>query len=181
MKPFVIAAAMFAAATAAAPAMAANVGVSISVGQPGFYGRINIGDFPRPEVVYTQPVLIRPGPVTYPRQPIYLRVPAGYEQNWGRYCSRYDACGQPVYFVRDSWYRDVYAPRYYQPRPAPRPVVVVRNPPPRTVVVRPVIRHDDHRRDDRGPGRYGHGNGRGDGPGNGRGDGPGNGNGRGPN
>jgi len=172
MKKVLLATLTLAAATG--PALAADVGVSISVGQPGFYGRINIGDFPRPELVYAQPVVIQPAPVAYPRQPIYLRVPPGHEKNWGRYCGRYDACGQPVYFVQDTWYRNVYAPRYYHPRPAPRPpVVVVHNPPPRTVVVKPVvIRHDDHHRDDRGPGKGNNGNGRGNGNGNGKGHGP---------
>ena len=32
-------------------AIAADVGVSISVGQPGFYGQIDIGNFPQPRVV----------------------------------------------------------------------------------------------------------------------------------
>jgi hypothetical protein len=31
-----------------ASAFASDVGVSISVGQPGFYGRIDIGDYPAP-------------------------------------------------------------------------------------------------------------------------------------
>jgi len=34
------------------PAHAADVGVSISVGQPGFYGQIDIGDFPQPQLIY---------------------------------------------------------------------------------------------------------------------------------
>ena len=33
-------------AAVAAGSPAANAGISISVGQPGFYGRIDIGDFP---------------------------------------------------------------------------------------------------------------------------------------
>ena len=35
----------------AAPAQAADVGVSISVNQPGFYGRVDIGD-QRPVLIY---------------------------------------------------------------------------------------------------------------------------------
>ncbi len=42
------------------------------------------------------------------RQPIYLYVPSAQQQNWGRYCGRYGACGQPVYFVRDEWVRERY-------------------------------------------------------------------------
>lgn len=93
-----------------APAFAANVGVSISVGEPGFYGQIDIGDYPRPTVIYDQPVVIHRTRVV--EQPVYLRVPPGQERRWSHYCGRYNACGRPVYFVRDTWYRDVYAPRY---------------------------------------------------------------------
>lgn len=105
---------LFAALTAAAamPAFAADVGVSISVGEPGFYGRIDIGDFPPPVLIYPQPVEILPPPPGMVRQPIYLRVPPGHAKNWRKYCYRYHACGQPVYFVQDRWYNDVYVPRY---------------------------------------------------------------------
>jgi hypothetical protein len=86
-----------------------NVGVSVSVGQPGFYGRIDIGNAPQAAVIYPQPVIIqRPPAVLVHRPPIYLRVPPGHQKNWGRYCGRYEACGQPVYFVRDEWYRSHY-------------------------------------------------------------------------
>jgi hypothetical protein len=54
----VLYAALFAAC--AAPAFAADVGVSISIGQPGFYGQIDIGNVPQPQVVYAQPVVIQP-------------------------------------------------------------------------------------------------------------------------
>lgn len=100
------------AAAASAPALAADVGVSVSVGQPGFYGRIDIGNYPQPAVIYPQPVVIAPAPYAVVQQPIYLRVPPGHAKNWGKYCGRYNACGQRVYFVQDGWYRDVYAPRY---------------------------------------------------------------------
>lgn len=105
---------LFAALTAAAamPAFAADVGVSISVGEPGFYGRIDIGDFPPPVLIYPQPVVIQPPPPGIVHQPIYLRVPPGHAKNWRKYCYRYHACGQPVYFVQDRWYSDVYVPRY---------------------------------------------------------------------
>lgn len=96
----------------AAPAIAADVGVSINIGEPGFYGRLDIGDFPQPAVIYSEPVIIERGPGYGSRAPIYLRVPPGYEQHWRRYCRQYDACGQPVFFVRDRWYQDTYAPHY---------------------------------------------------------------------
>ena len=105
--------AAIAAALLIAPAglaLAADVGVSISVGQPGFYGRIDIGNAPPPQVVYPQPVVI--APVAVAPEPIYLRVPPGHQKRWGRYCRRYNACDRPVYFVRDGWYNEVYVPHY---------------------------------------------------------------------
>ena len=95
---------------------ATDVGVSINVSQPGFYGRIDVGRVPGPLVIFPQPIIIEQRPVAVIRQPIYLRVPPGHEKNWGKYFNRYGACGQPVYFVQDNWYRDVYAPRVYEER-----------------------------------------------------------------
>lgn len=109
MKRFVFAAAL---AAAAVPAIAADVGVSISVGQPGFYGRIDIGQFPHPALIYPEPVIIQPAPIGVIRRPIYLHVPPGHAKDWRKHCHKYNACGQPVYFVQDSWYNEVYAPRY---------------------------------------------------------------------
>ena len=96
----------------ATPAFSADVGVSISVGQPGFYGQIDIGNVPRPPVVYAQPVVVAPSPEYVSVQPIYLHVPPGHEKHWGKHCAEYHACGRPVYFVRDDWYNNEYAPRY---------------------------------------------------------------------
>jgi hypothetical protein len=97
-----------------APVLAADVGVSVSIGQPGFYGRVDIGNVPPPVVVYPQPVVIQQAPQVVVRQPIYLRVPPTHSRDWRRYCARYAACNQPVYFVSDGWYRDVYVPAYQQ-------------------------------------------------------------------
>ena len=104
MKRLVTIAAL--AALAAAPAFAADVGVSVSVSQPGAYGRIDIGRFPQPQVVVAQPVLIQQPRVVIaqPVQPVYLWVPPGHQKNWGKHCHRYGACGTPVYFVQDEWY-----------------------------------------------------------------------------
>lgn len=102
-------AALALAVSAAAPVFAGgNVGVSIGINQPGVYGRVDIGNYPQPAVVYAQPVLITPAPVAVYQQPIYLYVPVVYQQNWGRYCGRYNACGQPVYFVQERWVRERY-------------------------------------------------------------------------
>jgi hypothetical protein len=87
--------------------------VAVTVGQPGFYGQIVLGDpYPAPQVIYPQPVIIQPPPVAVVQPPMYLRVPPGHMKQWARYCGGYGACGRQVYFVQDSWYQNVYAPRY---------------------------------------------------------------------
>jgi len=97
------------AAAAAGPAVAqTSVGVSIGINQPGVYGRINIGDVPRPALVLPEPVIIAPPRVAVQRAPIYLYVPPAHQQDWRRYCGRYSACGQPVYFVQERWVRERY-------------------------------------------------------------------------
>jgi len=111
LRYFLIATAL-AAATLTTPALATDVGVSVTIGQPGFYGRIDIGDFPYPppRVIYRQPRIVER--VYIEREPIYMRVPPGHAKNWKKYCHRYDACGYPVYFVQDSWYEHDYVPNY---------------------------------------------------------------------
>lgn len=110
MKKFLIAAAAVVALTT--PVLAADVGVSVSIGQPGFYGRIDIGDYPYPQplVIYRYPRVIER--VYIEREPIYMRVPPGHAKNWRKHCYKYDACGERVYFVRDSWYNHDYVPYY---------------------------------------------------------------------
>jgi hypothetical protein len=85
-----------------------SVGVSIGINQPGVYGRINIGNYPQPVLVTPQPVIIVQQPVAVVRQPIYLYVPPGHQKHWGKHCYRYNACGQPVYFVQEQWVRERY-------------------------------------------------------------------------
>ncbi len=154
-SPFKLLFATVALAACAAPALA-QTNVSISVGQPGFYGRLDIGDFGRPPVIYERPVIVRE--VRHVRvEPIYLRVPPGHRKKWKQYCGRYDACGRPVMFVRDDWYTNTYAPRYRERH--------------YRVVERHHDRHDRHdRHEDRGHGKgHGHGHGNGHGHGHGRG------------
>jgi len=111
MKFFIIAVALAATFTLT-PAIAADVGVSISIGQPGFYGRLDIGDYPPPKVIYRQPRIIER--VTIERPPVYLRVPPGHRKNWRKHCREYNACGERVYFVQDNWYQQEYVPRYQE-------------------------------------------------------------------
>jgi hypothetical protein len=89
-----------------------SVGVSIGINQPGVYGRIDIGNTPPPRVIYPQPVVIAQSPVAVYQRPIYLYVPPGHQKNWGKYCNRYAACGQPVYFVQEDWIRERYDHRH---------------------------------------------------------------------
>jgi len=109
MKTFLFAALL---GICAVPAFAGDVGVSISLGQPGFYGQIDIGNVPRPTVVYAQPVVVARTPEYVAAEPIYLHVPPGHEKHWNKHCGEYHACGRPVYFVRDDWYNNEYVPRY---------------------------------------------------------------------
>lgn len=159
MKTFVTAAALAAAIFGAAPAMA-QTNVSISVGQPGFYGRIDVGDFAQPQLVYAQPVVIER--TRYVGAPVYLRVPPGHRKNWNKHCRAYNACGQQVYFVRDDWYANTYAPRYREQhyRVAPREVRYERD-------GRDGRDGHDERRghDDEHDNGHGHGNGHGNGHG----------------
>ncbi|HEU5437565.1 MAG TPA: hypothetical protein VFU95_14225 [Telluria sp.] len=126
-------------AAGVAVAAPANAQVSINIGQPGFYGQLNIGGYP-------PPVLYSPRPVVVERrwvgEPVYLRVPEGHRRHWAKHCYRYNACGRQVYFVQDSWYNNTYAPRYRQHHYRERPVVVREN-----------FYREPHRDDHRGPGR----------------------------
>ena len=98
----------------AAPLFAADVGVSISIGEPGFYGRIEIGNAPRPDVIFSKPVIAHKAPSRQQVEPIYLRVPPGHEKHWHKHCRKYNACGRPVYFVKDTWYKKRYSSRHHE-------------------------------------------------------------------
>jgi len=110
MKHFLLSVAII--LVAATAAQATDVGVSVSVGQPGFYGRIDIGTYPRPEVIYARPVVVHHAPAGVVYQPVYVHVPPGHEKKWSKHCAKYNACGRPVYFVKERWYNDVYVPQY---------------------------------------------------------------------
>jgi len=112
---------------------AADVGVSISIGEPGFYGRLDIGGYPPPQVIYREPRTMYRSAMH--RTPIYMNVPPGHAKNWPKHCRKYNACNERVYFVQNSWYSQEYVPRYQQQHNS---------------------RRDDHRdnhRDDRRDGR----------------------------
>jgi hypothetical protein len=92
-------------------AAAADIGISINVAQPGFYGRIDLGAVPTPPpLLMRAPVVVEQAPMDVPREPVYLHVPPGHEKHWAQHCREYNACGVPVYFVQDRWYNEVYVP-----------------------------------------------------------------------
>ena len=95
-----------------APVHATNVSASLSIGQPGFYGRIDIDDYPPPLLIYRQPMIVER--LVVERPPIYLRVPPGHAKNWRKHCHKYNACGERVYFVQNNWYQREYVPRYQE-------------------------------------------------------------------
>ena len=101
-KLFAMSGAILALSLSSAHANDVNVGVTVA-GEisPGVYGRVNIGNTP-PPVVYQQPVMIvrQPRPVA----PIYMNVPPGHAKKWSKHCHKYNACAQPVYFVRSAEY-----------------------------------------------------------------------------
>lgn len=117
-NPFIHAGAavLFALATASVQAATPYVSATVSGElQPGVYGRIDIGNAPPPALIYAQPIIIQ-RPAVYVRQePLYLHVPPGHAKKWSKHCSRYNACGQPVYFVRVNGDED-YERRAYDDR-----------------------------------------------------------------
>jgi hypothetical protein len=102
---------LFAAAAVSLAAFAAQAqtDVNVSIGgiiQPGVYGRVEIGTRPPPPVYYPQPVVIVPAPVAVVQQPIYMHVPPGHAKKWSKHCYKYNACNQPVYFVKNEYNDD---------------------------------------------------------------------------
>jgi hypothetical protein len=69
--------------------------------RPGIYGRIVIkGQAAPPPVIYPQPVIGSDSLVPPGGQPVYLYVPPGQVRKWKQNCAKWQACEQPVLFVR---------------------------------------------------------------------------------
>ncbi len=107
------------ACAAGAAGAQTGVGVSVEVVQPGVYGRIEVGNMPPPLIV-PRPVVITQPAVVVPMQPVYLYVPPGHQKKWSKHCHRYNACGQPVYFVKESWVHQRYEREHGHPHPHAR-------------------------------------------------------------
>jgi hypothetical protein len=108
--------------------------VTLSMGQPGFYGRIDMGTYTeQPPLIFPNALMGNPG--VFSGQPIYMHVPPQHAHYWSSHCHRYGACDWMVYFVDNNWYSSVYVPGFrsgvfsYAPAPvyyappiyAPRP------------------------------------------------------------
>lgn len=87
-------------AAAALSVLACTTAMAQGSLQPGIYGRIEFGTAPPPPVIYAQPVIIQRPAVVVQQQPLYLHVPPGHAKKWSKHCAQYNACGQPVYFVK---------------------------------------------------------------------------------
>lgn len=95
-----------------APAVfAGDLGINVILSgeiQPGVYGQVQIGNTPRPAVVYERPRVIVVDRRYEHEEPIYLHVPPGHAKNWSKHCREYHACERRVYFVRSQEYEPEY-------------------------------------------------------------------------
>ncbi len=92
MKHFLIAVAITATAITI-PAFAADAEVSVKVGQPGLYGRLDIDGYRQPRVIESLPMS---------RPPIYLRVPLRQSKHWGGQCRELSANNERTFFARTT-------------------------------------------------------------------------------
>ena len=90
-----------------APAAQAGTDVRVIISgdvAPGVYGRVEYGNDRPPPILYATPLVVVRQSQAVPVQPIYLHVPPGHAKNWRKHCSKYNACGTPVYFVKSAEY-----------------------------------------------------------------------------
>ncbi len=113
MKRFLIATVVAAVTiTTFSTSALAEVGISVNIGQPNFYGQLDPNGYPQPQLIYRQPKAIGRVPMNQP--PVYMRVPPKQAKNWRKHCKKYNACDERVLFVQDNWYNREYAPRYQE-------------------------------------------------------------------
>jgi len=122
-RPLITAAILLVAACGLARAASWTV-----VAQPGDAGRVAIGGYVEaPRVYVPQPLVaftdrygrtveeyVDPAFGTE-QMPVYLWVPEAQRLHWAESCRDYGACGVPVYFVEDRWYRDNVLRRNWTP------------------------------------------------------------------
>jgi len=66
----------------------------------GVYGRIEVRGSTPPPLIYSHPVIATQALVPANAQPIYFYVPSGQVRKWKQHCAKWQACEQPVLFVR---------------------------------------------------------------------------------
>lgn len=92
-------------------ALAGDLGINVLLAgevAPGVYGQVEIGNAPRPVLVYGQPMVIAVDKRYARAQPVYLHVPPGHAKHWSKHCHEYHACGRQVYFVKSREYEPEY-------------------------------------------------------------------------
>ncbi len=92
-------------------AHAGDLGINVILSgeiKPGVYGQVQIGNAPRPAVVYERPRVIVVDKRYVHEEPIYLHVPPGHAKHWNKHCREYNACERRVYFVRSEEYEPNY-------------------------------------------------------------------------
>jgi len=95
-------------------AHASDIGATVTISGeivPGVYGRVVLGNAPPPPVLYAKPVVIVQPPRPVAVEPVYLHVPPGHAKHWSKHCQKYNACGQPVLFVKSAEYEPGYKPK----------------------------------------------------------------------
>jgi hypothetical protein len=95
----------------ASSAFAGDLGINVILSgevSPGVYGQVQIGNAPRPVLVYDQPRVIVVDRRYERDEPIYLHVPPGHSMHWDKHCQAYNACGRRVYFVKSREYEPEY-------------------------------------------------------------------------
>ena len=111
MRKFIILLTGLLAFQIAPSVFAGDLGINVILSgevQPGVYGQVQIGNAPRPVVVYERPRVVTVDRRYVRAEPIYLHVPPNHARYWDRHCREYHACGRKVYFVRSV----EYEPRY---------------------------------------------------------------------
>lgn len=90
---------------------AGDLGINVILSgeiKPGVYGQVELGNTPRPPVVYERPRVIVVDQRYEKLEPIYLHVPPGHARHWEKHCREYNACERRVYFVRSEEYEPDY-------------------------------------------------------------------------
>lgn len=96
---FVAALALWAATSGVAAQELRNVTTGAPL-RPGIYGRIEVRGSTPPPVFYAKPVVASDHRAVVKAPPVYLYVPPGQVRKWQQHCAKWQACDEPVLFVR---------------------------------------------------------------------------------